>query len=69
MAFIEGEIRDAAGIDVADLQSMTDATVTIDLSNGKTVMLRNGVYTHDGDIGTEEANVPIRFEGLSAEEL
>ncbi len=33
----------------------------------KQVMLRNAWYPVDGQIGTEEANVQVRFKGRSAE--
>ena len=66
--YIEGEVVDARALDVAALQSVTEATVTIELANGKTVVLRDAWYAADGTVGTEDANVQIRFEGKSAEE-
>lgn len=67
--FIEGEIRDASDLDVAALLNIINSTITLELANGKTIVLRQAVYAGDGDIGTEEANIQIRFEGLSAEEV
>lgn len=68
--FIEGEIRDVSNVDVKNsILNAVDATITIKLANGKTVMLRDAWYAGDGDIGTEEANIQIRFEGISAEEI
>lgn len=66
--FIEGEITDRGDLDVAALQAVDDATVTLELANGKTIILRNAWYAADGDIGTEDANIQVRFEGHQAEE-
>ena len=68
-AFIEGEIRDSVDLDVAQLADLDDTTITLELANGKTIVLRNAWYVAEGTVGTEQANVQIRFEGRSAEEL
>ena len=68
-AFIEGEITDQSDLDLAALQKLDDATVTLELGNGKTIVLRNAWYASEGTVGTENANVQVRFEGLSAEEI
>ena len=67
--FIEGEVTDQSDLDVAELQALEDSTITLELANGKSVVLRNAWYAADGNIGTEQANVQVRFEGLSAEEV
>jgi hypothetical protein len=67
--FIEGEATDAPDLDVEALQNTTNATITLNLANGKTIVLREAWYAHEGGIGTEEANIPIRFEGMSCEEV
>jgi len=67
--FIEGEIRDNADLDLAALVDATDATVTLELANGKTIMLREAAYTADGDGETDEAKIQFRFEGASCEEV
>jgi hypothetical protein len=69
VAFIEGEITDRNDVDLAKLMSIEDGTVTLELANGKVVVLRNGWFAGEGTAQTEEANVAVRFEGLSAEEL
>lgn len=69
VAFIEGEFRDSSTLDVAEILSADNATVTIKLANGKTILLRGAKQCSEGTIGTEEANIPVRFEGFSAEEV
>lgn len=68
VAFIEGELRDKSDLDLAALFNVTDATVTLELANGKNIILRNAWYAGDGTVGTENANIACRFEGLSGEE-
>jgi hypothetical protein len=67
--FIEGEIRDQPGLDLSALQNVTDATVTLVLAVGKIIVLRDAWYASEGDVATEEANIAVRYEGLSAEEV
>ncbi len=67
--YIEGEIRDSSDLDLSNLQNLTDATLTLKLANGKTIMLREAWYAAEGTVGTEEANVQFKFCGMSAEEL
>lgn len=67
--FIEGEITDRGNLDVAALVSITGATVTIDLANGKVVSLTEAWFAGDGNIQTEEANIAVRFEGTDCEEV
>ena len=66
--YIEGELIDDAELDLAALQGITDGTVTLELANGKNIVLRNAWYAAEGTVGTEQANIQVRFEGLSAEE-
>jgi len=67
--YIEGEITDQSDLVLADLLNVIDGTITLELANGKSVVQRNSWYAADGNVGTEEANVQIRFEGLSSEEV
>ena len=65
---IEGEITDSSDLSLEELTGIEQANVTLELANGKTFVLRDAWYAGDGDVGTEEGNVQVRFEGLSAEE-
>lgn len=66
--FIEGEVTDARSLDLEALVTASEVTATLELANGKTVLLRDGWYAADGTVGTEQGNVQVRIEGLSAEE-
>lgn len=67
--FIEGEITDRGNLDVATFQKITDVTVTLELANGKTIVLRSAWFAAEGDVKTEDANIQVRFEGKTAEEV
>ena len=67
--FIEGEVTDTSDLDLATLLNMEDETVQLELQNGKVISLRNAVFAGDGNVGTEEGNIAVRFEGKSAQEI
>src|SRR5215471_11400931 len=69
VAFIEGEITDRGSLDVKGLATIENATVTLRLSNGKTIVLRQAWFAGEGTVSTDEANMQIRFEGAGAEEI
>lgn len=68
-AFIEGEITDGATVDLKALVETDGATVTLDLANGKSIVLRNAWFAGEGTGNTEEGNIQIRFESDSGEEI
>lgn len=65
--FIDGATTDLPNVNTEDLKDIADATVVLELNNGKTVILRNAVYAADGESTTEEGEIQLRFEGLSCE--
>jgi len=67
--YIEGEITDSIDLDAKSLIKLTDATVTLELANGKVIVLRGAWYAGDGVTGSEEGNIAVRFEGTSIEEV
>lgn len=69
VAFIEGTITDRGNLDVAALLTMTDTTATLGLPNGKCVVLHDACQVGEGTADSEEAEIPIRYEGRSAEEI
>lgn len=69
VGFIQGAITDESTLDVKALQSISDATVTLELGNGKVIVLKNAWYAEEGTIKTGEGEIPVRFEGLDADEI
>lgn len=67
--FIEGAITDNNLLDLAVLQSTRDATITLQLANGKTIAIEEAVYASEGSAKTEEGEIEVRFEGVRGREL
>jgi len=67
--FIEGEITDRNELSLEDLVTLDDATITLELANGKVITLSEGWYAGEGTGNTEEGSIACRFEGMSAEEV
>lgn len=67
--FIEGEITDRGTLDLAALVEAQDVTVSLELANGKVVILRDAWFAGEGTGNTEEGNIAVRFEGRNAEEV
>lgn len=67
--FIEGVITDRGNLDVAALVGQKDVTVTLSLGNGKVIVLREAWYASEGTASTEQAQIPVRWEGKNAEEI
>lgn len=67
--FIEGVITDDEDLDLSDVLNGTDLTVTLDLDNGKTIVLRQAWFAGEGNVTTEQGEIAVRWEGISATEL
>ena len=65
---IEGVITDSADLDLAELASIRTATVTLELNNGKTVVLREAWWASGSKGSTEAGEIPCKFEGKSGDE-
>ncbi len=66
---ISGDLIDNGSVDIATFLELDGVTITAELANGKTIVLRNAWQSAEGDVGTEESNVSFKFEGESAEEI
>ena len=66
--FIEGDLRDYKDLDVATLQMLDNASITLEVANGKIITLSGAVFTGDGTVSTADATIKCRFEGVSATE-
>ena len=67
--YIEGEITDRKDLDLATLLTMTGATCTLQLANGKVIMLSDAWYAGDGKASTQEGNIAFRMEGKNCDEV
>lgn len=71
VAFVEGEITDHVGVDLKKLLTGEGLTITLELANGKVIVLTEAWYAGEGTVGTEEANIAVRYEcpGENAQEF
>lgn len=67
--YAEGEITDRGDIDLKQLANATDVTVTLELANGKTFVLREAWAVGPFEANSEDGHITVRFEGLSGEEI
>lgn len=65
---ISGTFRDAGSLTVADFNAMTNATVMLELANGKMIVGRNMWTVESQEVKTQEATFEVKFEGFSVEE-
>lgn len=69
-AYMSGEFTDRVDLDLKnDLLNIEDATITLELYNGKVIVLRGAYYSGSGNVQTEEGNIEVRFTGESASEV
>ena len=67
--WIEGDFSDLGGLSLLTLQAMDNITVTAELANGKTYVLRNAWTSTAREFNAAEGQAKVRFEGMAAEEL
>ncbi|WP_267426347.1 phage tail tube protein [Methylobacterium sp. GC_Met_2] len=67
--FIKGDLSTTAGLTIAELDAMTDVTVTAELANGKAYVL-SGAWTESAhEIDTAAGKVAVNWMGTSCDEL
>ena len=69
VAFIEGEITDSGTLKLEKIITLEGVTVTLQLNNGKVIVLRQAWFASEGTGNTEEANIAVRFESPNGEEI
>ena len=69
ISFIEGAFTDSEDLNLEALRGITNATVTLELANGKVIVLRDAWEASDGNGNSEEGELEVRFEGMNGEEV
>lgn len=67
--YIKGEFDDQGDVSIQALQNITNSTITVELSNGKTYTLSGAWWGDDAEIDTEAGKVPVSFYGNSCIEV
>ncbi|TCK36727.1 tail tube protein [Paraburkholderia sp. BL8N3] len=65
---ISMSVRDAGDLTVFDFNTMRNATVVLQLANGKVVCGRNMGSTESQEVDTEDAKFELKFEGPQVSE-
>lgn len=68
-AFIEGMVTDSSETDLAWITMLDGVTATLELANGKTIIMPDAWYAGSGDVTTEEAEIVLRLEAAAGEEM
>ncbi len=66
--FVKGSISDGSDMDLQALGKTTTATITLELLNGKVVLLREATVDI-GDVNPDDGSVPFEAYGVSADEI
>ena len=67
--FMEGAITDNDETDLQALFEFRDGTATLELANGKVIVIREAFYAGEGTATTSEGEVAVRIEGIRGEEI
>jgi cellulose synthase/poly-beta-1,6-N-acetylglucosamine synthase-like glycosyltransferase len=67
--YVQATLTDTSDFDTREVTEDDSATIALHLANGKTVGLRNAVFTGDGATTTEESEFSARWEGVDSFEV
>lgn len=67
--WIEGDFSDLAGLSLKALEQMCDVTVTAELANGKSYVLRNAWTSTPREFNAADGQATVRWEGMASEEM
>lgn len=67
--FIEGDISMTPDMTIGMIEAITDSTITTQLANGKTYVLRDAWTQSAQEINAHDGITKVRFEGLTCDEL
>lgn len=68
-AFIEVETIDAGDLDLEDLQAAENETITLQLENGKTIVVNEASVVGQIQVNGEDGGITVRFEGPTGKEI
>ena len=67
--YIEGDVSLVRELSIEDLGDIVNATVTAELANDKTYVLREAWCRSALELNTREGQTRVRFEGVSCDEI
>jgi hypothetical protein len=66
---IKGDLSDLGQVSVTQLQNITSSALTLELANGKTIILSGAWLKGAVSVNTEEGSYGVEFQGRTATEL
>lgn len=69
LPWISGDVSLDPALSMDDVELVTNATVTAELANGRTYVLREAWCTSALELNTREGQTRVRFEGVSCDEI
>jgi hypothetical protein len=66
---IAGDISLTPDVSIDDLNAMTDVTITAELANGRTYVLRNAWTTAAFELNTKDGQVGVVWQGMGCDEI
>jgi len=70
VAFIEGSITDSNALNLqTEILDVVSETITLELANGKIIVLDNAYFAGEGTGNSEEGEIAVRFEANKAREI
>jgi hypothetical protein len=67
--YIEGDVSTVPELSTENVESIVNSTVTAELANGKTYVLREAWCRAALELNTREGQMRLRFEGVSCDEI
>jgi Phage tail tube protein len=67
--YIEGDVTLHPTVSIEDIERQTNVTVTAELANDHTYVLREGWCTSALELNTRDGQTRIRWEGISCDEI
>jgi len=67
--YIEGDVSLVPELSMEAVASIVNSTVTAELANGKTYVLREAWCRSAFELNTREGQTRVRFEGVSCDEI
>ena len=66
---ISGDVSLVQALSMDDVEAVTNSTVTAELANGKTYVLREAWCTSALELNSREGQVRVTFQGVSCDEI
>lgn len=67
--YIEGDVSTIPSLSMVAVEQITNSTITAELANGRTYVLREAWTKSALELNTREGHVRIRFEGTACDEI